>query len=136
MMSSAINQGYTLKDEKWRLICEGLGLDFEQIIAPPEPEQVSNAAPAQERELPSYPAPESVQQTAPAEPAPSAPVQLDPNVVPPGMTIVCAERESLFLLAMYTEGRLAVDIEQGMKVDPMKLWAILDALKAIKDASM
>ena len=40
------------------------------------------------------------------------------------------------MLAMYAEGRIAQDIENGMKVDPMKLWGILDALKKIKDRTL
>ena len=46
------------------------------------------------------------------------------------------DMENLFMLAMYAEGRLAKDIESGMKVDPMKLWGILDALKKIKDRTL
>lgn len=33
MLSQAINQGVTMKDERWRLICEGLGLDYDDIVA-------------------------------------------------------------------------------------------------------
>ena len=33
MLSQAINQGVTMKDERWRLICEGLGLDYDEIVS-------------------------------------------------------------------------------------------------------
>lgn len=32
-ISCVINQGVTMKDERWKLICEGLGLDYDDIVA-------------------------------------------------------------------------------------------------------
>lgn len=122
-ISSAINAGVHMKEERWRLICEGLGLDYDEIIAAPE-----TAAP-------SLPEGESH-----CEPAPEVKVNLEEEREKvldkqKGLVTIKADSESLFLLAMYAEGRLANDIEAGMKVDPMKLWAILDALRIIKQAT-
>ena len=114
MISAAFLDKYELKEEKWRLICEALGLDYDAIVdgADEEPEQI----PVEEPVSSVSPQAEEPEQTEPA------PVNQD--------------MENLFLLAMYAEGRLAQDIESGMKVDPMKLWGILDALKKIKDRTL
>lgn len=114
MISAAFLDKYELKEEKWRLICEALGLDYDAIVdvADEEPEQI----PVEEPASSVSPQAEEPEQTEPA------PVNQD--------------MENLFMLAMYAEGRLAKDIESGMKVDPMKLWGILDALKKIKDRTL
>ena len=60
MLSQALNQGMTLKDERWKLICEGLGLDYDEIIAdvPAErerftlKEQASSVSPQADCHLP------------------------------------------------------------------------------------
>lgn len=39
MISAALCGKYNLKEEKWRLICETLALDYDQVIADPEPEE-------------------------------------------------------------------------------------------------
>lgn len=112
-----------MKEERWRMICEGLGLDYDEIIAEPE------------TPTPSLPEGES-----PLEPAPEVKINIGKEREKAldklkGIVNIKADGESLFLLAMYAEGRLANDIEAGMKVDPMKLWAILDALRSIKQAT-
>lgn len=47
-MSTVINQGVTMKDERWKLICEGLGLDYDEIVAdvPTERERFTLKEPA------------------------------------------------------------------------------------------
>lgn len=44
MISAAILGKYDLKEEKWRLICEALELDYDEIIADPEPSEPAEAA--------------------------------------------------------------------------------------------
>lgn len=123
-ISSAINSGVTMKDERWKLICEGLGLDYDEIIAPPDLSEHRSDVAMQVQKQPEAPT-ETIQEDQPCEPPKEG----------AGITTIQAESESLFLLAMYAEGRIAADIETGMKVDPMKLWAILDALRTIKKAT-
>lgn len=127
-ISSVINQGVTMKDERWKLICEGLGLDYDEIVA--DMPVAAALSPADAGALP-----EGEPLKDAAEVQQDAPVCCD-NAADDGLLTIRADRDSLFLLAMYTEGRLAKDIEAGMKVDPMKLWGILDALKKIKDAAI
>ena len=118
-ISSVINQGVTMKDERWKMICEGLGLDYDETVA----------------DMPAPTTHHGEGQGAAADVQQDAPVCCD-NAADDGLLTIRADRDSLFLLAMYTEGRLAKDIEAGMKVDPMKLWGILDALKIIKDSTL
>ena len=108
-----------MKDERWRMICEGLGLDYDAIVA----------------DMPAPTAHHGEGKETAAEVQQDAPVCCD-NAADDGLPTIHADRDSLFLLAMYTEGRLAKDIEADMKVDPMKLWGILDALKVIKDSTL
>lgn len=122
-ISNAINNGVQIKEERWRMICEGLGLDYDEIIAEPE-----------------TPTPSLHEGESHCEPAPEAKINIGEEREKAldklkGLVTIKADGESLFLLAMYAEGRLADDIEAGMKVDPMKLWAILDALRIIKQAT-
>lgn len=44
MISAAILGKYDLKEEKWRMICEALELDYEDIIADAEPSETAEAA--------------------------------------------------------------------------------------------
>lgn len=130
-ISSVINQGVTMKDERWRMICEGLGLDYDEIVADMPVATASSVSPQADCHLPH---PGEGKETA-AKVQQDAPVCCD-TAADDGLLTIRADRDSLFLLAMYTEGRLAKDIEAGMKVDPMKLWGILDALKKIKDSTL
>lgn len=35
-ISAVVNQGYQLKDERWKMICEHMGLDYEAIVSDDE----------------------------------------------------------------------------------------------------
>ena len=122
MVSAALSQGVNMKEERWRMICEGLGLDYDEVVAD-MPEQETKDDTSDKRE--------------------HSHREEDPGAAGVGEIMQMVDlkkekedRDNLFLLAMYAEGRLAKDIEEGMKVDPMKLWGILDALKKIKDSTM
>ena len=140
MISAAFLDKYELKEEKWRLICEALGLDYDAIVdgADEEPEQIpveepaSSVSPQADCHLPQFG--EGKESADPVEETRGGTdVLCDAEERP---AIGKQDMENLFLLAMYAEGRLAQDIESGMKVDPMKLWGILDALKKIKDRTL
>lgn len=128
-ISSVINQGVTMKDERWKLICEGLGLDYDEIVADmPEP---GKPLPIADAGIPAKG--EALEDAAKVKQNEGTCCD---SAEENGLVNVQANRDSLFLLARYTEGRLAEDIEAGMKVDPMKLWGILDALKKIKEKAI
>ena len=119
-----------MKEERWRMICEGLGLDYDQIVSDvPEKDDTSSALRA--------PSPQGEGMECASE-QDKLPMQeaVDGLMQKVDLQKEKQDRDNLFLLAMYAEGRLAVDIEAGMKVDPMKLWGILDALKKIKDSTL
>ena len=122
MISAALLGKYDLKEEKWRMICETLALDYDDIIADVElpPSSPCGESTSLERE--------AEQESAHEETRGVATVLLREQTK--------EDRDNLFLLAMYAEARLSKDIEAGMKVDPMKLWGILDALKKIKDNTL
>ena len=46
MISAAILGKYDLKEEKWRLLCEALGLDYDEIVEGPEVETPHQSAAA------------------------------------------------------------------------------------------
>lgn len=122
MISAAILGKYDLKEEKWRMICETLALDYDEIIADIEVPPTSPYGEAT-----------SIEREAEKENISEESVR---GTIVPLSEETKEDRDNLFLLAMYAEGRLAKDIEDGMKVDPMKLWGILDALKKIKDSTL
>lgn len=109
MISAAFLGTLALKEEKWRLLCETLGLNYDAIVAS------SDDVPSDLED-------------------PSAASDVRPDAPCPARPAITQNEDNLLLLAMYAEGRLAKDIEAGMKVDPMKLWGILDAVKRIKDS--
>lgn len=111
MISGALLGKMTLKEEKWRLLCETLGLNYDAIVAS------SDDAPSDLED------PSAASDVRPDEPCATRPANTQ-------------NEDNLLLLALYAEGRLAKDIEAGMKVDPMKLWGILDAVKKIKDRNI
>ena len=158
MISQALNQGVTLKDERWKMICEGLGLNYDDIVADMPQKTASSVSPQADCHLPikvgqkpdeqerlladRHAKPEAAVRQIQAAPG-EGKETVSPVKNCGGTEVPLSEehnskedRDNLFLLAMYAEGCLAKDIEAGMKVDPMKLWGILDALKKIKDNAL
>ena len=130
MISAALLGKYDMKEEKWRLICEALAIDYDEIVADVPVETASSVSPQADCHLPQVG--EGKDTAAPVKNCgggTEVPLSEEPQNSK-------TDRDNLFLLAMYAEGRLAKDIEAGMKVDPMKLWGILDALKKIKDNAL
>lgn len=70
MISAAILGKYDLKEEKWRLLCEALALDYDQIVEGPEPEEI----PVQEAPAP------VTEATEPATDEPAAEVQQEEEI--------------------------------------------------------
>lgn len=139
----------------WKGLCNALGLDYDQIIAPltEEEQKVVEA--------------ECAQTTATAQPAPpviaenmsvlgQAPTLNHPIIMPKEgsatfrkltnydiyglgnwdrcVTIDCP-RSSLAELGKYVQAKLYTDIEAGMKRSPRNLYSILDAWMAIMTAA-
>lgn len=39
-ISNALSGKYDMREERWRLVCENLGLDYDEIIKDPKPEEI------------------------------------------------------------------------------------------------
>lgn len=51
-LSSAIAGRYDIKEENWKMICENLGLCYEDVIADPEPETVRDESAKEKEKIP------------------------------------------------------------------------------------
>lgn len=121
MISAALCGKYNLKEEKWRLICETLALDYDQIIADPEPEE-------KESELGDSPAitggdTDAVQQPDEGEDQTGVVARND------------EPRNALAVTARYLAGHLKEDIRKGMDISLEDLHTILTVCKNMQNAA-
>ena len=134
VLSQALSGKGQMGEEKWRLLCGKLGLDYEEVVADlPAPVEMTQDAAGQETvEAAESAAPE--QTLAEGQEA----VRIDPRSDwDDTFEVIRRERqEKLQLLADYAAGRLQEDIHAGMDVDIDKLWRILDAIHLIKEGDI
>ena len=58
VISNALSGKYDMREERWRLVCENLGLDYDEIIKDPEPEEIPVEETASSAENEDYPSAE------------------------------------------------------------------------------
>lgn len=109
MISAALCGKYDLKEEKWRMICETLALDYDVIIADPEPIHDTPAAPVQED--------------------PAEPVE-DPAEAP---DIKDDEKHVMDIVARYLARKLAEDIRAGTDLGLDELYHLLSMCKKAQE---
>lgn len=112
MLSQALAGKAQMREERWRIACEMLGVDYDEIMeCKPSVAQANNLT---EAEAPTV--------EAQAEPAEGSP--LDPRLAH-NLEIMCA----------YTEGKIVEDIRHGgWTVDLDKLRGLLDAVCDLREA--
>ena len=127
MLSQAINQGVTMKDERWKLICEGLGLDYDEIVAdlPAERERFTlrKETPAVKTEN---------RQAAPVKNFGGA------TDVPLSDTHTTEDDEAARanrVLTSYLAGHLKEDVRKGMDIPLEDLYILLDTCKKMLHAT-
>lgn len=109
MISAALLGKYDLKEEKWRMICEALALDYDGIIADPEPERIPV-------EDPSDPADDIV------EPAEEEIDHMDDE-----------EKHVLELAGRYMAAKLREDISRGTDMSLEDLFHLLSLCKKAQE---
>lgn len=127
MLSQAINNGVTMKDERWKLICEGLGLDYDEIVAdlPEERERFTlrEETPAVKTED---------RQAAPAENCGGG------TEVPLSDAHATEDDEAARanrVLTSYLAGHLKEDVRKGMDIPLEDLYILLDTCKKMLHAT-
>lgn len=118
MISAAILGKYDLKEEKWRLICEALELDYDDIIADMEPSEPAEAA---------APSPEIGGGTA---------VPLSKEQEPEeDLVLNDEERRLMDVTARYLAGHLKEDVRKGMDISLEDLHTLLTVCKRMQAAA-
>lgn len=109
MISAALLGKYDLKEEKWRLICEALAIDYDIIVSGPEPIHDTPAAPMQE----------DIEE--PAEDTEEAPGINDD------------EKHVMDIVARYLARKLAEDIRTGTDLGLDELYHLLSMCKKAQE---
>lgn len=117
-ISTAILGKYNPKEEKWRLICEALELDYDEIIADPEPSEPAETA---------APSPEIGGVTA---------VPLSKEQEPEeDLSLNDEERRLMDVTARYLAGHLKEDVRKGMDISLEDLHTLLTVCKRMQAAA-
>lgn len=113
MISAALLGKYDLKEEKWRLICEALAIDYDTIVSGPEPERDTPAAPVQDDST------ETVEDPV-EDPAEDPDVNAD-------------EKHVMDIVARYLARKLAEDIRAGTDMGLDELYHLLSMCKKAQE---
>lgn len=120
MLSMAMSEKTMMKEERWRMLCELLDLDYDEIMGyKPSATQTSKTTEeAAQAETPAEPS------TVEAQAEPSEDDPIDPRLAH-NLEIMCA----------YTEGKIVEDIRQGgWTVELDKLRGLMDAVCDLREA--
>lgn len=120
MISAAMCGKYDLKEEKWRMICETLALDYDQIVADPEPESQAEA------EIVS---PSKMRGVEPMQQPDEGGDQTE------DVALSDEERNDLAVTARYLAGHLKEDVHRGMDISLEDLHALLTVCKNMQNAA-
>lgn len=119
-LCQALSGKYDIKEERWRMICENLGLCYEDVIADPvedpvliEPvDELAGAVSEDSRDGADVPVPPVI------ESAEDEPLELNAD-----------ERRVLDVTSRYLVRHLKEDIRKGMDISLEDLYLLLDACK-------
>lgn len=109
MISTAMSGKYDLKEEKWRMICEVLALDYDDIVAPPQ---------------------------LPEELAPEAESPVGPAVEPHTGVLPAANAQThnqATLCARYLAEKLRADVSAGTDMSLDDLYVLLSCIKRLEE---
>ena len=135
MISAAILGKYDLKEEKWRLLCEALGLDYDKIVDDPEVETPHQSAAADS--FPSRGSLEGEEEILPSEETRGTAVLLSAEQThEEALAFNEKERHLLCVTARYLAGHLKEDVRKGMDISLEDLHTLLTVCKRMQEASM
>lgn len=130
MISAAILGKYDLKEEKWRLICEALELEYDEIIADAElpPSSPNGESTSLERAAGKTPDAEEIRggTVIPL----SAEQKLEEDLV-----LNEEERRLMNVTARYLAGHLKEDVRKGMDISLEDLHTLLTVCKRMQEAA-
>lgn len=124
MISAALCGKYDMKEEKWRMICETLAIDYDVIIADPEPERI--------------PVPVSIPVEVPSDPA-DDPSDPEDDIVEPvedpaeEPDVNDDEKHVMDIVARYLARKLAEDIRAGTDMGLDELYHLLSMCKKAQE---
>lgn len=129
VISNALSGKYDLREERWKLICENLGLDYDEIIKDPEPEEIPVEETASSAENEDSPA-EEIRGGGTAVP-------LSENRQEPeeDLPLNDEERSTLAVAARYMAGHLKEDIRKGMDISLEDLYTLMTFCKKMQEAA-
>lgn len=119
MISAAILGKYDPKEEKWRLLCETLGLDYDAIVDDTE-EPIQQTDDQHEDDAPDDETREDIRSHSEEE------KDLDLNE---------DERRLMDITSRYLAGHLRQDIQRGMDISLEDLYALLTICKKMQEAA-
>lgn len=129
---NALNGKARLSKGMWENMCRALGLDYEEIIAQlPEAEKIV----VDEGVAPEEPEMSTAKEPEEPEPHKDANVQKETDALPKAGVVISCTKSRLKELAFYVEMKLRSDIEAGMKIEPERLYGMLEAWMEIRRAS-
>lgn len=115
VISNALSGKYDMREERWRLVCENLGLDYDEIIKDPEPEEIPV---------------EETAKSAENEDSPSEEIK-GGTVVP----VTCIHVGDLAVAARYMASHLKEDIRKGMDISLEDLYTLMTFCKRMQEAA-
>ena len=113
VINNALSGKYDMREERWRLVCENLGLDYDEIIKDPEPEEIPV---------------EETARSAENEDSPSAEPEED-------LHLNEEERSTLAVAARYMAGHLKEDVRKGMDISLEDLYTLMTFCKKMQEAA-
>lgn len=127
VISNALSGKYDMREERWRLVCENLGLDYDEIIKDPEPEEIPVEETASSAE----------NEDSPAEEIGGASVPLSEDKQEPeeDLPLNDEERSTLAVAARYMAGHLKEDIRKGMDISMEDLYTLMTFCKKMQEAA-
>ena len=120
-LSYALSGQGTMSTEKWRLLCEGLALDYDAIMGEDKPKRFTLESPAEE-----------ALQTTPAEAEQEQPVE-EVQTVPISIPLMRADlaREA-DVVAKYMAGKLREDLSKGTEMPLEDVYTLLSWVKSMQ----
>ena len=113
VIGNALSGKYDMREERWRLVCENLGLDYDEIIKDPKPEEIPVEETATSAENEGFPS---------AEPEEDLPHNEE-------------ERSTMAVAARYMAGHLKEDIRKGMDISLEDLYTLMTFCKKMQEAA-
>lgn len=145
MISAAILGKYDLKEEKWRLLCEALALDYDAIIEEPVPEEQFEApALVTEETEPITKEIEPVtEETDPVTKEPAAQVQQEAPIccenaaensggAEPARLVMVLDKPQARIIAEYMAAKLRDDLCKGTLMPLEDLYTLLSHVKQLQ----